>query len=69
MKYDQHLLDIDPAAETGRLVSFIQGTVHRSMRRYGGVIGISGGVDSSVVLALCVHALGTERITILVDTD
>jgi NAD+ synthase len=32
------------------------------MRRSGGVVGISGGVDSAVVLALAVRAFGPERV-------
>jgi len=32
------------------------------MRKQGGVLGISGGIDSSVVLGLCVRAFGPERV-------
>jgi NAD+ synthase len=32
------------------------------MHRNGAVVGISGGIDSSVVLALCVRSLGTDRV-------
>jgi NAD+ synthase len=32
------------------------------LRRKGVVVGISGGVDSSVVAALCVRALGSKRV-------
>jgi NAD+ synthase len=33
------------------------------LRRYGAVVGVSGGVDSSTVLALCVRAFGPKRVT------
>jgi NAD+ synthase len=33
-----------------------------NLRKSGGVVGISGGIDSSVTLALLVKALGPERI-------
>jgi NAD+ synthase len=32
------------------------------LRRRGAVIGISGGVDSAVVTALCTHAFGAKRV-------
>ena len=36
--------------------------VHSVLNRTGGVIGISGGIDSSVTLALAVKALGTDKV-------
>jgi NAD+ synthase len=55
-------LKIDPAAETKRIVDFLQTTVHTTLRRRGGIVGISGGIDSSVVLALAVRAFGSNRV-------
>lgn len=55
-------LRIDAAAETSRIESWIRETVLRVLRRKGVVLGLSGGVDSSVVAALCVRALGAERV-------
>ncbi len=34
----------------------------RRMRRQGAVVGLSGGVDSTVTAALCVAALGKDRV-------
>jgi NAD+ synthase len=65
MSLREKLLDIDPVVETERLVQFLRETVQKGMRRQGAVIGISGGVDSSVVLGLCVRAFGPERIIAL----
>lgn len=62
MKFTKDFIKIDPAAETNRIVSLLQQTVRQKMRRYGGVVGISGGVDSSTVLALCVRAFGADRV-------
>jgi NAD+ synthase len=62
MTFDRDVLNLDPAAETERLVEGLRDAVFQQLRRKGGVIGISGGVDSSVVLALAVEALGAERV-------
>lgn len=55
-------LDLDAAAETERIVAFLQQSVTQRLHRQGAVVGISGGIDSSVVLALCVRAFGPERV-------
>jgi NAD+ synthase len=66
MKFGPHVLRIDPAAETVRIVAALRDTVGNVMRRRGGVLGISGGVDSSVVLALAVRAFGPQRVVPLI---
>jgi NAD+ synthase len=66
MPFTKQVLDIDPAFETERLINALRETVYRDMRRRGAVLGISGGVDSSVVLALCVRAFGGERVLPLI---
>lgn len=55
-------LEIDPALETRRIVNAVRGQVFHQLRRKGVVIGLSGGVDSSVAAALCVRALGPKRV-------
>lgn len=47
--------------EIAKRVSFIQSTV-RDSGAGGVVVGISGGIDSAVSAALCVRALGPERV-------
>ncbi len=61
MKFNKRVIDIDPAAETNRIVEALRRNV-RSLRRYGAAVGISGGLDSSVVLALCVRAFGLQKV-------
>ena len=59
------LLHLDVKAETDLLISWIRNTVLHDLRRKGAVIGVSGGIDSSVVAFLCARALGADRIQIL----
>ena len=69
MRFDKNSLKLDPARETERIVTFIQQTTRRSLRRQGGVIGISGGIDSAVVLALSVRALGPRNVLPIMMPD
>jgi NAD+ synthase len=62
MSLRKDVLKIDPAAVTETLVTNLRRDVRQKLRRSGAVVGISGGVDSSVVLALCVRAFGTKRV-------
>jgi NAD+ synthase len=55
-------LEIDAPNMVGRIVSWIRETVAIRLRRRGAVVGLSGGIDSSVVAALCARALGTGRV-------
>ena len=55
-------LDIDVAAETHRIVDTLRSQVFKRLRRKGVVLGISGGIDSSVTAALCVRAFGVDRV-------
>jgi NAD+ synthase len=60
--FNSNSLDLDVAAETERIVTFMQETVLHKFHRYGGVVGISGGIDSSVCLALAARAFSSERV-------
>lgn len=55
-------LKIDCEAESRRLVSFIRHVLSDVLHKRGVVIGVSGGIDSSVTAALCVRAIGAERV-------
>lgn len=56
-----HALAIDPEAEVARISASLRSCLTRS-RRKGAVVALSGGIDSSVVAALCVAALGPDRV-------
>ncbi len=51
--------------EESRLSKWMKNYVFREFKRRGAVIGVSGGIDSSVVLALAVRALGNKRVVAL----
>ena len=59
---DPIALSIDPAAETERICQVLRSQVFKHLRRRGVVLGLSGGVDSSVVAALCVRAFGPANV-------
>lgn len=69
MTFHKNILDIDPAVETDQMVNFLHDQVRGVMRRYGAVVGISGGIDSSTVLAVCVKAFGPDRVTAIMMPD
>jgi NAD+ synthase len=58
-------LAIDASGEASRLCNLLRDDILGRMRRRGAIVGCSGGVDSSVVLALCVRALGPDRVAAL----
>ena len=60
--FSPEVLKLDAAAETNRIASAIREQVINEMKRKGAVVALSGGIDSSVVAALCVRALGPERV-------
>lgn len=62
MVFHKDILRINPGAMTEELVANLQRDVRQTLRRSGAVVGISGGVDSSVVLALCVQAFGPNKV-------
>ena len=60
--FSADVLKIDAAAVSADIESKIRDIVLQRLNRKGVVIAISGGIDSSVVAALCFRALGTSRV-------
>jgi NAD+ synthase len=63
--FSTQTLQMDCEKETEKITSFLRGFVGRKMKKRGIVIAVSGGIDSSVCAALCVRALGPERVLAL----
>ncbi|HYR36348.1 MAG TPA: NAD(+) synthase [Burkholderiales bacterium] len=61
-RFDPLSLNINAAAEVERVCTALRGQVLKRLRRRGVVLGLSGGVDSSVVAALCVRAFGAGNV-------
>jgi len=60
--YPADALRIDASREVERLGRALRQDLQGRFRRRGAVVGCSGGVDSSVVMALCAQALGPQRV-------
>jgi len=56
------VLVIDALTEAARIELKIREQIQGQLRRTGAVVGLSGGVDSSVVAILLARALGPERV-------
>ncbi len=55
-------LEIDAQTQTKQICAFIQSCLIGVLKKRGVVIGLSGGIDSSVTASLCVRALGPQRV-------
>lgn len=60
--FSRKVLQIDAPTVAGQIEKAIRDQVLGNLRRRGAVVGMSGGIDSSVVAALCARALGPERV-------
>ncbi len=64
-EFNRDILKLDAEAEVARICEKMRSDTFDVLKRKGGVMGISGGVDSAVVLAMAVRALGPERLVTL----
>ena len=63
--FSKDVLSLNPEAEVGNICDRLKGLVGKQLKRRGVVIGLSGGIDSSVTTAVSVRALGPERVLAL----
>ncbi|HID40345.1 MAG TPA: NAD(+) synthase, partial [Calditrichaeota bacterium] len=62
MAYTMDSIFLDASAETERIVKKLKQDVVQKLKKRGAVVGISGGIDSSIVLALCAKAFGPKKV-------
>jgi len=62
---DLSALRLDAEAAVAEIVAGLEDAILHRLRKRGAVVAVSGGVDSSVAAALCVRALGPERVLAL----
>jgi NAD+ synthase len=60
--FSRESLDIDCEKEIDRIAGVLRKVVLKDLRKRGVVVALSGGIDSSVVAALCVRSLGKDRV-------
>jgi len=65
MAFSADVLRVDPQETISLITDSIRAIVHGSLRRRGAVVGLSGGIDSSLCAALCARALGKENVLAL----
>ncbi|MEN8120601.1 MAG: NAD(+) synthase [Bacteroidota bacterium] len=62
-KFTRDIIKLENVKETcDRIVEKLKNDVYNRLQRKGGAIGISGGIDSSVSMALAVKAFGSENV-------
>lgn len=61
-KFSAETLKLDAEAEIERICGWLRETVLKDLRKRGAVLGLSGGIDSSVTAALCARALGPGKV-------
>jgi NAD+ synthase len=60
--FSLELLSLDPDAAAEQIAAAVRRQLLKDLRRRGVVVGLSGGVDSSVVAALCARAVGPNKV-------
>ncbi|MBR0695051.1 NAD(+) synthase [Bradyrhizobium lablabi] len=60
--FSEDALVLDAPAEVARIVAFLREQVLGVLGRRGAIVGLSGGIDSSVVAALCARAFGETKV-------
>ena len=60
--FSAEALKLDAAREIERIGLALREQVFKTLRKRGVVVGLSGGIDSSVTAALCARALGAKNV-------
>lgn len=61
--FSKDILQIeDPESVCKAIMESLKSNVYQVLNRRGAIVGISGGIDSSVTFALCARAFGAEKV-------
>ncbi len=60
--FSADILKIDCEKELKRIITTLRNTVLKQFKKRGLIIALSGGIDSSVVGAICVQAAGKDKV-------
>lgn len=63
--FNADVLTLDYEKEATRIILKLRELLKKELKRRGFVVAISGGIDSSVTAALCVQAIGKEKVMTL----
>ena len=63
--FSKQVLEIDAATVAAQIEQALKTQVLTTLRRKGVVVGLSGGIDSSVVTSLAARAFGPDRVLVL----
>jgi NAD+ synthase len=71
LTFTKDSLKIDAARVADELCQTMRNQIRRDLKKTGAVVGISGGIDSSVCAALAARALGPKRVVgiMMPETD
>jgi NAD+ synthase len=61
-RFHKDILTLDGPRTAEELAQVVERQIIRRLSRQGAVVGVSGGIDSSTVVALACKALGPERV-------
>jgi NAD+ synthase len=64
-KFSRDILSIDSEAEVERIVAQLRELLAKQLKRRGLIVALSGGIDSSVTVALGVRAVGPDKVVAL----
>ena len=60
--FSAEYLQLDCAAEVDKICGILRNMLGRQFKKQGLTVALSGGIDSTVVGALCIKAVGKERV-------
>jgi NAD+ synthase len=63
--FHRDILKLDAEKEVARIAEQLRQNIFKVLKRKGGIIGISGGVDSAVALGIAVRAMQPTRLVTL----